>query len=60
MTDYKWILQSNRIEDCPVSVEDAKVVEKIWGPNIASLKGKTTCIKPDPVKTDIVEVPVEL
>jgi hypothetical protein len=60
MTDYKWILQSNQIEDCPVSAEDAKVAEKVWGPNIAALKGKTTRSKPEPVKTDLVEIPVEI
>ena len=60
MTDYKWILQSNQIEECPVSLEDAKVAEKIWGPNIAALKGKTTRSKPEPVKTDIVQIPVQL
>ncbi len=41
-------------------MEDAKIAEKIWGLNIVALKGKTTCIKPEPVKTDIVEVPVEI
>ena len=60
MTDYKWILQSNQIEECPISLEDAKVAEKIWGPNIAALKGKTTRSKPEPVKTDIVQIPVQL
>ena len=28
--DYKWILKSNQIKDCPVSIEDAKVAMKIW------------------------------
>ena len=60
MTDYKWILQLNQIEDCPVSAEDAKVAEKVWGPNIAALKGKTTRSTPEPVKTDLVKIPVEI
>jgi hypothetical protein len=36
--DCKWILKSNQIKDCPVSIKDAKVAMKIWGPNIAALK----------------------
>ncbi len=59
-TDYKWILKSNQIKDCPVSVKDAKVAWKIWGPNIAALKGKTIRSNPQHVVTNIVNVPVEI
>ena len=58
--DYKWILQSNQVEECPVTAEDAKIAEKIWGPNIAALKGKTTRSKPEHITTDIVEIPVKI
>ena len=58
--DYKWILQSNQIKECPLSTEDAKIADKIWGPNIAALKGKTTCSTPEHVAIDIVEVPMEI
>ena len=57
ITDYKWILKSNQIQECPVSYEDAGVAENIWGPNIAVLKGKTTRSTPEPVKSDIVTIP---
>ena len=36
--DLKWILRSHQIKDCPVTVQDAEIAFKIWGPNIASLK----------------------
>ena len=58
--DYKWILKSNQIKDCPVSVEDAKVALKVWGPNIVALKGKTTIITLQHVMTNIVKIPVEI
>mgnify|MGYP006146641567 CR=1 FL=1 len=48
--DYKWILQLNQIKDCPVTLEDAKIAERIWGRNIAALKGKTTHRTADAVK----------
>jgi hypothetical protein len=57
--DFKWILQSNQIKDCPVMTQDAEVAIKIWGPNIAALKGKTTRRTPAPVVTDIVHIPKE-
>jgi hypothetical protein len=41
MRDYKWVIQSNQIKDCPVTARDVDVSNKIWGKNIAVLKGKT-------------------
>jgi hypothetical protein len=58
--DFKWILQSNQIKDSPVSIVDAEVALKIWGPNIAALKGKTKRSNPQHVVTDIVKIPVEI
>jgi hypothetical protein len=60
MKDFKWILQSNQIKDSPVTVVDAEVALKIWGPNIAALKGKTTPSKPEVVVMDIVRIPKEI
>ena len=39
--DFRWMLQSHQIKDCPVTMDDADVAFKIWGKNIAALKGKT-------------------
>jgi hypothetical protein len=58
--DFRWVIRSNMIKDCPVTVQDADVAHKIWGPNIAALKGKTTRKKPNPVARDYVKVPKEL
>jgi hypothetical protein len=45
---FKWIIQSNQIKDCPVTVEHVNTALKIWGKNVAALKGKTSPTKPDP------------
>ena len=58
--DYKWILKSNQIKNCLVSIEDAKVAMKIWGPNIAALKGKTTRTTTKHVMTDLEKISVEI
>jgi len=58
--DFKWVIRSNQIKDCPVTVEDVDVATKIWGKDIAALKGKTTRSAPSPVATDFVKVPKDL
>jgi hypothetical protein len=58
--DFKWIIWSNQIRDCPVTVEHVNTAIKIWGKNVAALKGKTTWTKPDPLARDFVKVPMEL
>jgi len=60
MKDFKWVIRSNQIKDCPVTVQDVDVAIKIWGKNIAALKGKTTRRKTNPVFRDYVKVPTEL
>jgi hypothetical protein len=59
MKDFKWIIRSNLIKDCPVTVQDIQVASKIWGKDIAALKGKTTRSKSTPVARDFVKVPKE-
>ncbi len=58
--DFMWILRSNQIKDFPVTVEDAMVAYKIWGPSVAALKGKAVRKMPQPIKTDIVSIPREI
>jgi hypothetical protein len=60
MKDFKWVIQSNQIKDCPVTVKYIDVDRKIWGKNIAALKGKTTQSKSIPVARDYVKEPMEL
>jgi hypothetical protein len=60
MNDFKWVIQSNKIKDCPVTVQEIYVAREIWGKNIAALKGKTTRRKSIPVARDYVKLPMEL
>jgi hypothetical protein len=50
--DFKWELQTNKIKDCPVTVTDAEIALMIWEPNIATLKGKSTCKAANAVKIE--------
>ncbi len=58
--DLKYVIQRNAIQDCPVTLEDVELAEKIYGPNVASIKGKTTHQKPTPVRSNLVEIPFPL
>jgi hypothetical protein len=58
--DFRWIIRSNQIKDCPVSVQDVDAAFEIWGKNVAALKGKTTRRKPIPVAEDFVRIPKEI
>ena len=58
--DLKTIIKSNSIANCPVTLDDIDIAENIFGPDIASLNGKTTRQKSAPVVSDQVEIPREL
>ncbi len=58
--NFKAILRQNIIKNCPVTPADVDLAEKIFGPDIGMLKGKTTRRAPPHVKEDVVEVPREL
>jgi hypothetical protein len=60
MKDFKWVIQSNQIKDFPATLQYIDVARKIWGKNIAALKGKTTRSKSIPVARDYVKVTMEL
>jgi hypothetical protein len=56
----KAIIQMNAIRNNPVTTEDVNIAEKIFGPDVATLKGKTTHRAPIPVIEDCIEIPREL
>jgi hypothetical protein len=60
MDNFKSILRMNVIKNCPVTVKDVNIANKIFGPDMSSLKGKSTRQKPKPVRKDFIEIPKEL
>lgn len=60
LEDYKKSIQVNAIKNCPVTVEDVNIAEKIFGPDIYTLKGKATRTKPKTIVKDYIEIPTEL
>jgi hypothetical protein len=60
VANLKAVIWMNSITNCPVTIDDVNLVEKIFGKDIMSLKGKRTQKKPTPVVSDIMEIPPEL
>ena len=50
----------NTISNNPVTTKDIVLVEKIFGPDIGNLKGKTTQKQPIPVVDNMIDIPAEL
>ena len=60
MNDFKTVIKMNGIWKCPVTLDDVKRCEAIYGPNVYALKGKSVRSKPPVVLNDYVKVPPEL
>ena len=58
--DFKHIVKFRMIENNPVTLQDIQRAETIYGPDIGSLKGKTTRKAPSPIVKSIVAVPETL
>jgi hypothetical protein len=56
MNNFKPLLRMNVI----LTVKDVNISEKIFGPDMSSLKGKSTRRKPKPVRSDLIEIPKEI
>ena len=55
--DYKGMVSNNLIANYPISSKDVSNARTIFGPDLASIRGKTVQRAPEPVVTDYVAVP---
>ena len=60
INDYKSLIKNGLINNCPVTLEDIKIAEDIFGKDISALKGKTVRKSPTRVEFDYVEVPRDI
>ena len=58
--DLLAILRMNLVKDCPITLEDVKIMKNIFGPDIGVLKGKSVRRKPIKSIKDEISVPREL
>ena len=57
---FKLLLKAGFLHNCPVTAKDINNAEKIFGPDILTLKGRTTWKTPPVVRDTVVEIPPEL
>jgi hypothetical protein len=54
--DFKSMVRGNMINNCPATTDAITNTRAIFGPNLASLRGKTVRRTPAPVVADYVSV----
>jgi hypothetical protein len=42
LKDFKSIIASNMVKNIPITIDDINIAEKVFGPDVGALKGKTT------------------
>ena len=60
VADLKAAIAMNAIANLPVTMKDVDIAEKIFGPDLGTIKGKTTRRKPLPMVTDQIAIPPQL
>jgi hypothetical protein len=58
--DYRGMVSSNMIENCPISTSDVSNARTIFGPDLPSVRGETVRQTPVPVVAEYVSVPRSL
>ena len=58
--NFKALLKMNAIKNCPVTIEDVTIAQRIFGPDVSTLKGKSVRRPAKPVRDDLVEIPAEI
>jgi hypothetical protein len=58
--DFQGMVRSNLIPNCPIAHQDISNTRQIFGPDLASVRGKTVRRAPVPVVGDYVAVPQQL
>ena len=58
--NLKHLISGNFVKNCPIMVEDVTIAEHIFGPDVATLKGKSARRRPPTVRQDSIKVPEEI
>ena len=58
--DCKHLIQANLLENCPVTKQDIKLATRVFGPQMAILKGEMTRRSPTPFRENFTPIPKKL
>ena len=57
---FKLAVRTGLFKNCPIEESDVVVAQKIYGPSVAAIKGKTKRPTPEPVVDTYIAIPPEL
>ena len=60
MKDFIRYVSMNLIPNCPVTIQDIKNAEFVWGPDIGCIKGKTVRSQPSVVRVTGTDIPMQI
>ena len=60
LDNFKGFVKMGGVQNCPIRIEDINIAQNIIGPDMATLKGKSTRKKQKPVLEDWIELPKEI
>jgi hypothetical protein len=55
--EFKGMVRERLINNCPVTVQDVENANRIFGPDLANLRGKTIRTKPEHVRIEYIQIP---
>ena len=55
--EFVGMVREKLIANCPITVHDVDNANRIFGPDLANLRGKQTRTKPERVRVEIVQIP---
>jgi hypothetical protein len=58
--EYQGLVRMNLLQDCPISHTDIVNANKIYGPDLANIRGKTARRKLEHVHAEIVDIPQQI
>ena len=56
LRNFKTIIRHNIIKNCPATVEDTEIAEKVFGTDVSTLKVRTTIKRPKVAVDDFIEI----
>ena len=59
LLNLNMMIRQKIIQNCPVMVEDIEIEDKIFGPDVSTLEGRTTIQRAKVVVDDFIEIPKE-
>ncbi len=55
--EFAGMMNERLLTNCPVTVRDVDNANRIFGPDLANLRGKTTRTKPERIRVEYVQIP---